>query len=233
MIPRKLRWQFSLFVLLLLTTPGVLAQRRRPPGGRLAVIADERLSALRSTPELSAKLLRRLSRGSLVAIRGAKTNRDGVSFFLVNVSSRTHGWIQRESLVVPSQRGDDVRLLYLIEHSTDFERISRARIFLEYFPRSPLRAQVLLMFGDAAEDLGAMLSRDAARRLRQLPDDVPESSYFLNYVGLDRYNRQGITFVFDRQAKLFHYDGRVWREIVRYYPGSHEAAEARKRLRMT
>jgi hypothetical protein len=56
------------------------------------------------------------------------------------------------------------------------------------------------------------------------------SVYYLNYSGLDRYNRQGVTFTFDRAARQFHYDGAAWREIVRRYPRSPEAAEARNRL---
>jgi hypothetical protein len=52
----------------------------------------------------------------------------------------------------------------------------------------------------------------------------------LNYSGLDRYNRQGVIFTFDREAKKFHYDGAGWREIVRRYPQSPEASEAQTRL---
>jgi uncharacterized protein (DUF3084 family) len=51
-----------------------------------------------------------------------------------------------------------------------------------------------------------------------------------NQNGLDRYRRQGITFIFDRATRQFHYDGASWREIVRRYPRSPEAAEAQKRL---
>ena len=36
--------------------------------------------------------------------------------------------------------------------------------------------------------------------------------------------------MFDRASKQFHYDGAAWREIIRRYPNSPEAAEARKRL---
>src|SRR5689334_14371023 len=67
---------------------------KTPAGGRLAVVVDERLAALRVTPELSGRLVRRLGRGRLVAIRGSRTTPDGVVFLLVNVTSRTHGWIQ-------------------------------------------------------------------------------------------------------------------------------------------
>lgn len=84
------------------------------------------------------------------------------------------------------------------------------------------------MLGDTAEEASEKLSKDAARRLDHLR--APESTYFLNYPGLDRYNRQGITFVFEATTRRLHYDGAAWREIVRRYPTSSQATEARKRL---
>jgi hypothetical protein len=210
------------------------AQPRKPPaGGRSAVVVDERLSALRSTPQLTGKLLRRLGRGRLVAIRAIKRSQDGIFFFLVNVTARTHGWIQREAVVSASRPGDDQKLLGLIQASTDFDRIARAQIFLDQFSHSPLRAGVLLLFGDAAEEAAGRLSRDASRRINEREmrsSDAPAFSYFLNYSGLDRYNRQGVGFVFDGTTKRFHYDGRAWREIVRRYSNTPQATEARKRL---
>ena len=62
------------------------------------------------------------------------------------------------------------------------------------------------------------------------PIGAPEFSYYLNYNGLDRYNREGVRFQFDRAAKTFSYDGAAWREIIKRYPNSSEAVEARKRL---
>ena len=59
---------------------------------------------------------------------------------------------------------------------------------------------------------------------------APVASYFMNYVGVDRYRKQGIIFTFDGAAKRFHYDGAAWREILRRYPRSPEAVEARQRL---
>jgi len=228
MLPHKLT--LCLF-LILLNSISVLAQQRKPPtGGRLAIVVDERLAALRATPQLNGRLLRRLSRGRLLAVRSMKTSADGIAFFLVNVSSRTHGWIQREAVVSPSRLGDDQRLLTLIESSQGFDRITRARIFLDHFPRSRLRPSVLMLLGDTAEELAAKLSADATRRLKQSSGDAPEFSYFLNYTGLDRYNRQGITFVFDHSAKRFHYDGSAWRELIRRYPNSPAAAEAKIKL---
>jgi len=226
MFPHKLTLCL-LFILFLQVTS--FAQKKPPSGGRLAVVVDERLAALRATPQLNGKLVRRLSRGRLVAVRSFKTSGDGITFVLVNVSSRTHGWIQRDAVVSPSRSGDDRRLLTLIQHSNGFDRITRARIFLDHFPRSPLRPEVLLLLGDTAEALAAKLSQDAARRLKDV-GDAPEFSYFLNYTGLDRYNRQRVGFVFDKTTKRFHYDGAAWRELIRRFPRSTAALEARKRL---
>lgn len=230
MIPHKL----TLCLFLFLFDPNtIFAQQKKPPsGGRLAVVVDERLAALRATPQLNGRLVRRLGRGRLVAVRSVKTSADGIAFFLVNVTSRTHGWIQREAVASPSRAGDDQRLLRLMEASDGFDRIARARIFLDYFPRSPLRPEVLLLLGDTAEEVAIKLSTDAARRIKEVSRDAPEFSYFLNYVGLDRYNRQRVGFVFDKSTKRFHYDGATWRELVRRHPRSSEAAEAKKRLEL-
>ncbi|HEY2963407.1 MAG TPA: hypothetical protein VGJ37_13370 [Pyrinomonadaceae bacterium] len=204
-------------------------QRRPPANGRLAVVVDERLAALRRTPDLSGRLVRRLGRGRMVAISASRTTQ-GVVFFLVNVTSRTRGWIQREAVVSATRADDDRRLLDLIKDSQGFDQIARARIFLDNFPRSSLRPQVLLVLSNAAENQAARLSRDAAQRLRKTSGDAPEVTYFMNYSGLDRYNRQRVGFVFHRTTKRFHYDGAAWRELVRRYPDTPEAAEARQRL---
>ena len=63
-----------------------------------------------------------------------------------------------------------------------------------------------------------------------MANEAPIFSYSLNYAGLDRYNRQGVRFDFDRNQRKFHYNGASWREIVRRYPRSPEAAQARRRL---
>lgn len=235
MNPHRLLFRsFALHLFLFLIVGSVSAQvsfGKTPTGGRLAVVVDERLAALRSTPELSGRLVRRLGRGRVVAIRGSRTVADGVVFLLVNVTSRTHGWIQREAVVSAARTGDDQRLLELIKAAEGFDRIVRARIFLDTFVRSPLRPQVLLLLSDAAEEQAAKLSRDAAQRLREIPPDS-ELSYFLNYTGLDRYNRQRVGFIFNRATKRFHYDGVALRELLRRYPNSREATEARKRLRL-
>ena len=228
MIPHKLTLWLFLFLFLPNT---IIAQQRKPPaGGRLAIVVDERLAALRATPQLNGRLVRRLGRGRMVAVRSQKTSADGITFLLVNVTSRTHGWIQREAVISPTRAGDDQKLLSLIERSQGFDRIVRARIFLDHFPRSALRPGVLLLLGDTAEQLAVRLSAEASRRLNENVGDVPEFSYYLNHTGLDRYNRQGITFVFDKTTKRFHYDGAAWRELIRRYQRSSQAADAKKRL---
>jgi len=221
----------------LLTCAFAQAQKPRvPPGGHLAVIADERLAALRSAPDPSARLLRRISRGRFVSIRGSSRSRDGLLFYQVAVTRRTSGWLQSEAVISSWRSGDDDRLVRLLEGGDEFERVARAKIFLDLFPRSPLRPKVLLIYGDAAEEAAAKLSREAERRFerRELPaGGAPEFSYYLNYSSLDRYNRQAVTFTFDRTNKKFHYEGWAWREIVRRYPKSSEATEAQKRLNLS
>jgi hypothetical protein len=199
-------------------------------GGRLAIVVDERLSVLRAEPQLTGRIVKRLSRGRLVAIRGSRTASDGVIFYLVNVTNRTHGWIQREAVVSAKHRGDDRRLVELINLSHGFDRIIRARLFLDHFPRSPFRPHVLLLLGSTAEEQAAKLSRDAAKRLNGTTGDAPEFTFFLNYSGLDRYNRQRVGFIFNQSTKRFHYDGAAWRELARRHPNSPDAVEARKRL---
>lgn len=220
-------------IILILAQTTAPAKKRPPAGGRVGIVIDERLSALRTTPEFYGKLLRRVSRGGLVAIRGEKRNRDGVVFYRVNVTSRTNGWIQRDAVASPSRPGDDARLLRLIKGSEDFDCIVRARIFLDNFRLSKLRPEVLMIYAQAAEDASGHLSRDASRRLDEKEMNAggaPLFSYFLNFNELDRYNRQGVTFVFNAQEKRFHYDGEGWQEIIHRYPRSSEAVEARKQL---
>jgi hypothetical protein len=59
---------------------------------------------------------------------------------------------------------------------------------------------------------------------------APLHSYYLNFNMLDRYRRLGVRFLFNPSTRQFHYDGASWTEIVRKYPVSAEATEARKRL---
>ena len=207
--------------------------RSAPFGGQRSVVVDERLAVLRDGPGLSARLLKRLSRGRKVSLINMRRTSDGVVFYRVAVTRRTRGWIQREAIISPTRKGDDERLLSLIRASEDFDRLARASIFLETFPRSALRPEVLLILAAAADKAAKKLSNEAVRRLDEAEmraNRAATFSYFMNFSGLDRYRRLGIDFVFDEVKKQFHYDGKRWREIVRRYPQSAEAEEARTRL---
>lgn len=214
-------------------TPAQVRKKRVPPGGRAAVVIDERLAALRDAPDLSSSLLQRLGRGRVLALRGSKAARDGVVFHRVGVTSRTSGWVQSDALASPGRAGDDERFLRLIRGSGGFDRVERAALFLENFPRSPHRPAALLIIGDATEAVAQRLSRDAAGRLddgEMKAGGAPFHSYFLNYSGLDRFRRRGVGFTFDAETKQFHYDGAAWRELLRRHPHSPEAAQAKLRL---
>ena len=216
------------------SAPAQRVKRRAPAGGpRYAVVVDERLSARRDAPGFSGAPVRRLGRGRSVALTGARKSADGAAFVQVAVTRRTRGWLQSESLAAPARAGDDERLLRLARGSEGFDRIERARIFLDTFPRSPLRPAALLLLGAAAAESAARLSRDAARRLdaREMgAGGAPRHTYFLNYNGLDRFRRNGIGFTFEAAKNQYHYDGAAWREILRLHPRSPEASEARRRL---
>src|SRR5262245_40807112 len=178
MFRKPIKELVGIVALTFLVSPStILAKKRVPPGGRIAVVIDERLSALRSAPDLSAKLLERLSRGHLVSIRGEKTTADGLKFYRVALSSRTFGWVQGDAVVVPWTAGDGRGLLALIENSDDFDRIVRAKTFLDAFPQSLLRPKVLATYASEAEDVADKLTHDATRRFAKNelpPDGAPE-----------------------------------------------------------
>lgn len=229
-----LLWPILLCACLLSVSVEAYAQcRHAPGGGARAVVVDERLAVLRDEPQLSARLVQRLGRGRMVSVMGAKRAPDGITFYRVAVTRRTRGWLQSEAVISPARKGDDERLLNLIRASKDFDRVARATIFLDMFTTSARRPAVLLLLGDAAEEAAQKLTREAARRLDEdemRANRAPAFSYFMSYNGLDRYRRLGIDFIFDAANRQYHYDGAGWRELVRRYPRSTEAASARLRL---
>jgi len=232
------RFLFTIAAMLLClstASTNLRAQQRRTVNlaGQRAVVADERLAVLRDAPDVSARLLHRLSRGRSVGILGSRRAPDGLLFYRVAVTRRTRGWLQSDSVFAPSRAGDDERLARLVNGSEGFDRLARARIFLDAFPRSALRPAILIVYADAAEEAATKLSRDVGKRLDEREmraGGAPIFSYYLNFNELDRFNRVGVRFALDRQTKTFHYDGESWREIVRRYPRSAEATEARQRL---
>lgn len=219
-----------------LAAPARAQKKRRgatASGPRAAVVVDERLSALRDAPGFAGALVQRLGRGRAVQLTGARRESDGATFVQVAVTRRTRGWVQAESLASPARTGDDERVLRLVRGSVDFDRVERARIFLDAFARSPLRPAALLLLAESAEAAASRLTREASRRLdaREMEaGGAPAHTYFLNFNGLDRFRRQGVNFTFDRTTKQYAYDGAAWREIVGRHPRSAEAATARERL---
>lgn len=197
-----------------------------------AIVVDERLAVLRAQPSLYAMPVRRIRRGRTISISGAR-EADGVTFYRVSLSAKGVGWVQAEAVVGKFRLGDDVRLARLVHSSEGFDQIERANIFLENFPKSPLRPAMLLLYGDLIEEGAAAISRDATRRLSRremAATGAPVHSFYLNYTSLDRYRRLGIGFAFNSNTKLLHYNGAAWREILTKFPKSTEAAEAQKRL---
>lgn len=237
----------SSIVFLVLNSASAEAQKRRAPakpvvkssvapeargGANAAIVVDERLAVLRAAPSLFAPSIQRMRTGHLLAISGTR-EADGVTFYRVAAASNKYGWVQSDAVIGKFRRGDEERLARLVQASDGFEQIERAGIFLETFKDSPLRPPILLLLGDLMEDAALKMSTDAARKLdrrEMAASGAPLHSFYLNYVSLDRYRKIGVNFLFNPAAKLFHYDGAGWREIVAKFPQSSEAAEARKRL---
>ncbi|MCS6816385.1 MAG: hypothetical protein N0A16_10605 [Blastocatellia bacterium] len=196
-------------------------------------VVDERFSALRREPRLNGRLIARLRVGRFVAVLNERREADGTVFHRVATTRRTRGWLHERAFVMPARRGDDQRLLELIEQAEGFRRLQLARILVAHFERSPLRPRALLILAEEAERAAQELT---ARLRRQWGAPDPASAtlrrqWFLNDVSLDRYNRLGITFVYDEGADRLRYDGWAYRELLARYPQSAESTVARERLR--
>jgi hypothetical protein len=59
---------------------------------------------------------------------------------------------------------------------------------------------------------------------------LTKRDFLLNYAGLDRYNRIGVTFDYDATSDRIVYDGAAYGELLRRYPRSVEAQTASERL---
>jgi len=233
---------FTVFVLCFLTfSTEIEAQKRRSsksnparkrPAPAVAVVIDERLAVLRFEPSLSAVTLQRMRSGRTMTISESR-EADGVTFYRVQLPPEKSGWVQSEAVVTIVRRGDDERLARLIRASKGFEQIERAALFLETFQTSAYRPAVLLLIGDLLEESAAKLTREASRKFNESEmqaSGAPIHSFYQNYVGLDRYRKLGVNFVFSKQQKQFHYDGASWREVVQKHSKSAESGEAGKRL---
>jgi hypothetical protein len=200
--------------------------------GSIGIIVDERLSVLRDEPSFFAVPVQRMRLGRLVKILGIKQN-EGVTFLKITGIPNNYGWIQSDSIVTKAKLGDDEKLAKLVQAIDGFEQIELASSFLDIFTKSSLRPAILLLYGDLIEEQARKLSVDAGRRLnrREMAATVaPLHSFYLNYVGLDRFRRLGITFLFNVETKQFHYNGKSWDELIKKYPDAQESIEAKKRI---
>ncbi len=122
----------------------------------------------------------------------------------------------------------------LIEETQDeFTRARLAKLCADEFRSTNFATKALVILGAAAEGAAEKLSRDARRRVG---DDEPSAGlsrrdYMLNYAGLDRYNRIGVTFDHDEASDRIVYDGAAYRELMRRYPRSEESKSAAERLK--
>src|SRR5262249_1643369 len=210
------------------------------PGAR-AVIFDERLSALRARPDVKAPLKQRMRRGRRVGILGAAAAKDGSKFFRVAVSRNMRGWVLADAVIRPGAAADAERLMRLIEDTKDeFTKMRLAQLCADEFHATDFAPKALITLGEAAEGEASKLSRDAKRRIGESDSDAAQDTgpnaglarrdFMLNYAGLDRYNRIGVTFDYDATSDRVVYDGRAYRELLRRYPRSAEAQTARERL---
>ena len=200
--------------------------------GQTAIVLVETLSVLRPKPTLFAEPVQRMRRGRAVKILGV-TEADGVKFFKVAAPPRNFGWVQSDAVFGKFRSGDEERLARLIQASTGFEQIDLAAFYFTLYPNSQFRPSILLLFGDLCQETAVRLSREATNRLdrrEMAASAAPLHSYYLNYVGLDRYRKLGITFRFNTATKTYYYDGGSWRELVNKFASSPEALEAKKRL---
>lgn len=227
------------FALVALAAATATAQSERKVfiSGQKAIVFDERLSALRARPDVKAALEERMSLGRRVDILGAATASDGAKFFRVAVSRNTSGWVLADAVIRSGADADAERLMRLIEETRDeFMKARMARFYADEFRSSKFAPKALMILGAAAEGAAEKLSHDARRHVGEdAPGAAPNAGltrrYFrLNYAGLDRYNRIGVTFDYDAAWDRIVYDGAAYQELLLRYPHSAEAQTAREQL---
>lgn len=205
---------------------------KSPEIGKQAVVIDEMLSVLRKEPSLYSEAVHRMSRGRVVTISGV-AEADGVKYYKVVVPPKNWGWVQADAVFGKFRPTDEQRLFELAKATDGFEKIEILAEFFMLYPTSTLRPKLLLLYGDAIEEMAPSLSKAANSRLKKgeiEASGAPLHSYFLNFNMLDRYRKLGITFLFDTKLRQYHYDGASWIEITKKFPNSPENSEAVKRI---
>src|SRR5215212_2391561 len=191
------------FVSAFVFTDSAIAQKRRPAAakataqtttrakeiGHTAVVLDETLSVLRMTPSLFAEPVQRMRRGREVKILGV-SEADGVKFLKITAEPKNFGWVQADAVFGKFRQDDEGRLAALVQASTGFEQIELAAFYFTLYPESKFSPAILLLFGDLCQETAVRLSREATSRLdrrEMAASAAPMHSFYLNYVGLDRY----------------------------------------------
>ena len=159
---------------------------------------------------------------------------EGVTFYKVADPTAGSGWVQGEAFAGTFRKGDDQKLVNLVLASKGFTKIHRATIFLDVFEKSDLRPLMLLLYGDlievAADEISGRATENLIRR-EMAVTRAPVHSFYLNYKELDEYLRIGISFVFNADTKMLHYNGDSWYEILRKFPEAEETIAARERIK--
>ncbi len=200
--------------------------------GQHAIVFDDRLSALREQPDVKAPLKQRLSRGRVVGIVGTAKGKSGARFVRVAISRNVRGWLLTAAIARLGSAADGEKVLAAIaESKDDLAKARLARLCADELRSPAIALKALLALGQAAEHAAEKLSRDADRRLGDdAPGGLSKRDFVLSFNGLDRFNRAGVTFDYDEARDRIVYDGAAYRELLRRYPRSAEAATARARL---
>lgn len=170
---------------------------------RRAFVVDSRLAALRSAPGLAAPLLTRLRAGRAVSLVGRARDRDGYVWVRVAVTRRTRGWLLETAVAAPGDAGGERRLAALLAGLDGIARLQLAHLAIAHFPRQ--RAAAADAAREEAEAAAEELSARVGRRLGALAGVAPETvrALMLSDPALDRYNRLGVTFEVDVNARRY------------------------------
>ncbi len=200
--------------------------------GSVGYVVDETLSVLRAKPSLFAEPVQRMRRGRMVKIMGM-TEADGVKFYRVAAPPSNFGWVQSDAVFGKFREADEERFARLVQATDGFDQVELASLFFDIYPNSKFQPSLLLLYGDVLEEIAVKMTRDAVNRLNRremAASAAPLHSYYLNFVSIDRYRKLGVVFLFNSALRSFHYDGASWKAIMKKFPTSPEAPEAKKRL---
>lgn len=190
-------------------------------GARQAMVVDAGLAALRKSPTSQGELKQRLRVGRKLYVLSQTRNRNGQVYYWVAVTRRTRGWIDARALVRSGTRGDDGRLWKLIlAESNHFEQLRLCQIFFNLFKQSKFTPQVLWQLAETAQVEAETLNSRIQRRAKEAAtsENADLATYVENDVGLDRYNRLGIIFLFHPEKQELVYDGWALRQLQKRFP---------------